>query len=113
MMLVLGIYVLAVARVVRLVNADMILDPLRLAIARRARNMDASPAERKRWTTLFDFIGCPWCVSVWVAFGSAWVPLYQHDNPVARYVTLALAVSQVIGLLSRLDSDDEITVEEG
>lgn len=47
----------AVARITRFVNADVLGGPLRAAVIRRF-GPDSTPVE---------FVGCPWCVSVWVA----------------------------------------------
>lgn len=108
--LVLTVYALAVMRLTRLINDDTVTDPIRVAIARRARDDSRSKAERDRWSTLGYFVGCPWCVSMWLAFATAWIPLFHATNPVARYVAVALAVSHVVGVLSRFASDDDIEI---
>lgn len=111
--LVLVVYALALMRLTRLVNADTITDPVRIAIARRARDESRSPTERARWSTVEYFTGCPWCVSMWLAFATVWVPLFYATNPVARYVAVALAVSHLVGLLARFASDEDIEITEG
>lgn len=110
-LLTVTVYALAVARLVRLVNYDTILDPIRIAIARRGRDENRSPAEQARWNTLLHWAGCPWCVSIWVAAGTAWLPIWFADNPVARYLGVLLAVSMVVGLAAPLSADDEIGFE--
>ena len=95
------IYVLAVARLTRLVNADIILDPLRVAVARRYGTD----------STLSYFLGCPWCVGLWlslllaipvVAFlGWSWWTL----------IPVGLACSHLVGLLAPLASDEDIDIE--
>lgn len=108
--LVLVVYALAVMRVVRLINADTILDPVRIAIARRARDDARSETERGRWSTLEYFTGCPWCVSMWVAAATVWVPMWHADNRVAQYVALVLAVSHLVGVLARFTDADDIAI---
>jgi hypothetical protein len=129
--LVLVVYALAVMRLTRLVNADTILDRPRLAIAGKAREarlvmlearahgqeVRAQQYQRRmvRWNTAMYFVQCPWCVGMWLALGTAWVPLYFHQNPVAQYLSVALAVSHLIGLCARFaDTEDmEIVDDDG
>lgn len=111
--LVLVVYVLALMRLTRLVNADTITDPIRIAVARRARDEDRSQTERARWSTAEYFLACPWCVSMWLAFGTVWLPLFFSANPVVRYVAVALAVSHLVGLFARFASDEDIQFTEG
>lgn len=126
--LVLIVYALAVMRIVRLINGDTILDRLRLIPARKAgaaRNAfleaaahgqtaraDMFKTSFERWNKVLYFVGCPWCVSMWVAFGSVWVPLYFHANPVARYFAIALAVSHLVGVCARFADTEEIDIED-
>jgi hypothetical protein len=126
------VYVLAVARVTRLVNADVVFDPVRLWVARRLSSAARGAVEleslgslslgaarlrrvQSRWGAVSYFLGCPWCVSVWVAAFTAWVPLWFAGNRVAVYVGVVLAVSHVVGLGARLadDGEDVEIVEEG
>lgn len=121
-------YVLAIMRLTRLINADTILDRPRLAIITRARasRLDANEAralgqdvrakllERRaqRWATFNYFVQCPWCVGMWLAFGTAWLPLWFADNAVAQFVGVALATSHLIGVCARFADTEEIDVEE-
>ncbi|AHB79327.1 hypothetical protein JAMAL_7 [Mycobacterium phage JAMaL] len=125
------VYALAVMRLTRLINADTILDRPRLAIAGKAREarlvmlearahgqaVRAQQYQRRmvRWNTAMYFVQCPWCVGMWLALGTAWVPLYFHQNPVAQYLGVALAVSHLIGLCARFaDTEDmEIVDDDG
>lgn len=109
--LALIVYTLAVMRVVRLINADTILDGLRIAVERRARDDARSERERERWSTVTYFIGCPWCVSMWVAAATVWIPMWHSHNVVARYVGVVLAVSMIVGLLARFSVDEDIDIE--
>jgi hypothetical protein len=125
------VWVLAVARVTRLVNSDVVFDPVRLWVARRLSGLTRAVAEMEelrplsvqaarlrkvqgRWNTLSYFIGCPWCVGLWVAVFTAWVPLWFSGNRVAVYVGVVLAASHVVGLGARLaDDGEDIEIVEG
>jgi uncharacterized protein DUF1360 len=122
------VYALALMRLTRLINADTILDRPRLAIITRARasQMDANEARAlgqtvrvkllesraHRWATVMYFVQCPWCVGMWLALGSAWMPLYFHHNPVVAYLGVALAVSHLIGVCARFADTEEMEVTE-
>ncbi|MFA5711486.1 DUF1360 domain-containing protein [Mycolicibacterium sp.] len=110
LILVLIVYVLAVARVVRFINADTLSDPLRVAVERRARDDSRSATERARWSTFGYFLTCPWCVSIWVCAATAWVPLWHAENRVAWYVGVVLAASMLIGVAAPLSADEEIEI---
>jgi hypothetical protein len=128
-LLVAAVYVLAVMRIVRLINFDTILDPVRLRIDRPAVVADAAAVEADaagqsiiaelhrersaRWRKLQEFASCPWCVGMWVAFGTVWLPLYHADNPVVRYVGVGLAVSMIVGLLAPLSADEFDVIPDG
>lgn len=99
--LVLAVYTLAIMRLTRLINYDAILDRPRSALVRFVRG---NP-------TVVYFISCPWCVGFWLCAATAWVPLWHHDNAVARYVAVALAASMVIGLAAPLSADDDMAIE--
>ena len=122
------VWVLAVARVTRLVNQDVVFDPVRLWVASRVRGAgDAAAAAEvldrvgagrvwrrgeRRWLTVEYFLSCPWCVSVWVAGVSAWVPLWFAGNAVAVYVGVVLAASYVVGVAAELLNDEDVAIEE-
>ncbi|QGH75258.1 membrane protein [Mycobacterium phage Quesadilla] len=126
--LVLIVYVLAVMRLVRLINGDTILDRLRLwpagkgRAAREAMLQESAmghteSAERwresmGRWNKVLYFIECPWCVGMWMSFGTAWAALFFHENVIVRYVGVALATSHLIGVCARFADTEEITIED-
>lgn len=87
--LLLLVAALAVARLTRLVTDDAILDRPRDALYRR--NPDGAAAY---------FVGCPWCVSIWlgalVAAGVYWRPCAWW----VQFPLILLALSQVTGLLA-------------
>ncbi|EHI13158.1 hypothetical protein KEK_08252 [Mycolicibacterium thermoresistibile ATCC 19527] len=126
--LVLVIYVLAVARLVRLVNFDTVLDPVRVLIARRAALADRAAAEAGdagreasaelyrrragRWNTLAYFVACPWCVGFWLALATAPIPVGIMGWPWWAVFGVALAASHVVGLMAPLSADEEIEIVE-
>jgi len=128
LLLIVFAYLLSVARITRLINADTIIDQLRLIPANKAhvaRNTAnearrggqrttaaAYDARARKWSTVLYFIECPWCVSMWVALSTAWLPLYFSDNPVVQYVGAALAASHLVGMFAFAADTEEIEVEE-
>lgn len=110
--LVLAIYLLAVMRLVRLINADTILDGMRIVIGRRARDEDRSKAERERWSTLEYFTGCPWCVGMWLSMATAILPVLIIGWPWWALFPVALAVSHLVGVCARFSVDDDIEIAE-
>lgn len=95
MTLWLGIYVLAVARLTRLINFDTIMYWLHTLAAHRW-----SPGA---WQV--EFLECPWCVGMWVSLGTAWFPIWKLEIGWWWYAPLALATSMVIGLAAPLSSE--------
>jgi hypothetical protein len=101
--LVFLLYDLAVMRVTRLINYDTIMDWAHKAVANKW-----GPGS---WQA--EFLECPWCVSIWMAFGTAWAPVLLIANDdwvwwmyVITYVIVALAASMVVGLLAFHTSED-------
>lgn len=134
-LIVLVVWVLAVARATRLINADTILDPPRLWVATRAvqaRNavreaqslgqaVRVGILERpaRRWEKFLAFVQCPWCVGMWVALLSAWAPmvlLSWFTRPwwldAVVYLALVLAASHIVGVLARFADTEEIDFED-
>ena len=123
------VWVLAVARVTRVVNVDAVFDPVRLWVARRLSGVTRAAVEleaagslsleaqrlrvvQSRWNLLSYFLGCPWCVGFWVAAATAWVPLWFPTNPVAVYAGAVLAGSHVVGLGARWSADEDLEIVE-
>lgn len=98
---VLMVWVLALARLTRLINADEITDPIRIWIMHKTGGPES---------TASYFVKCPWCVSIWLGAATAWLPLVLTDAPLWLWPFLALAGSQVTGVLAGLDHE-EITIE--
>lgn len=97
------LWVLALARLTRLVNADEITDPIRLAVMRKT-------GPESKWSY---FLQCPWCVSMWLGLVTAGFPVWLTDSPWWFLPLLALAGSHVTGLMAQLDTSElEIEVQE-
>lgn len=100
--LVLLLWVLALMRVTRLINADEITDPIRISIMNRT-------GPESRWSY---FVQCPWCVSMWLGFVTAAFPIWLLHLPWWWLPLLALAGSHLTGLAAQLDEPDaEIVIE--
>lgn len=93
------VYALAVARLTGLIVADEITRPVRDGVL--ARLDDGRAAHR----SLATLISCPWCVSVYVGAAAAPVVLWWGENPMFLLPALALAFSQVAGMVSDLGRD--------
>lgn len=127
--LVLTIYLLASARLTRLINFDKITDPFRLAIARRAEvarqaaieaetNMQTTTAEmygrrQERWLTAYEFAGCAWCIGFWVSLAGAVAPVVIIGWHWWAALPVALAASHLIGLCAPLSADEDIEIVKG
>ena len=127
-LLVLAIYVLTVATITRLINYDVILDPARLWIARRASTAHSAAAEaelnrmpteaatatrrHRRWNVLSDFLVCPWCVGMWIALATAPIVIHVLAWPLWTWLPVALATRHLVGIGDRWVSDP-FTIAEG
>lgn len=93
--LVYVVYVLAVARVTRLIAEDKILEKPRVAVLARLPE-----------TSLLAYlVTCRWCVSMWIACPAAVIAYFWGRAPWFFIPALALAFSHLTGLLSRLEED--------
>lgn len=100
-LLILAIYVLAVARLTRMVNADIILDPVRVAVARRY-GADG---------TLSYFLACPWCVGMWLSLLLAIPTIVVLGWSWWALIPVGLACSHLVGVAAPLASDEDIDIE--
>ena len=125
-LLVLAVYAFASARVTRIINADTILEPLRYRVAKRSERAQIAADEAaaagestraadcqkhaKRWVTVYDWMGCPWCAGQWVAiFGAipaVWIIKYNWTLDWWAVIPLALAASHLIGMGARFVQGD-------
>jgi hypothetical protein len=95
--LLLLIYALAVARVTGLITADAITEDLRDSLTGW---LDDRPRTLGAYIT--TLITCPWCVSIWLAFIASPLVWFWGDSPVMLIPAIALAFSQVTGMISSL-----------
>jgi hypothetical protein len=95
--LLLLIYALAVARVTGLITADSLTEDARDAITGW---LDDRPKTLGNYVSIL--IGCPWCVSIWIAFIASPLVWIWGESPVMLIPAIALAFSQVTGMISSL-----------
>lgn len=99
----LAVYALAVARVTGLVVSDSITEGLRDAIMIRLDRWGGGGRRAGRGRVvgpfLAELLGCPWCVSVWLGMIAAPLVWYWGMSPVMLIPALALAFSQVTGMI--------------
>jgi hypothetical protein len=102
--LIIALYVLAAARLTGLVTVDEITRPAREKLVSR---FDAH-RRTHRWIVYLTggaddrADGCQWCASVWVAAGTAPIVYHWYDNPAVSIPMLALAASQIVGMVNSL-----------
>lgn len=92
---VLVLYALAVARLTRLINFDTIMDWLHNLVATRL-----GPGS---WQA--EFIQCPWCIGMWLAWATTWYPILITGISFWLYPIIALATSMVVGLMAPLSAE--------
>lgn len=91
------IYALAVARVTGLVVSDTITEPVRDKLIGW---LDDRPATAGAF--LAALIQCPWCAGMWISMAAAPLVWFWGWSPVMLIPALALAMSQVTGMISGL-----------
>jgi fatty acid desaturase len=92
--LLLVVYALAVSRLTGLIVADEITRPVRDGLLSR---LDERRASHRSLATL---ISCSWCTGLWVSAVAAPVAWWWGEHPVFLIPAVALAFSQVTGMLS-------------
>lgn len=101
---VVAVWVLALASVTHLAVRDVITDPLREWLLNRRDGVE---------TKAYYFATCPWCVSMWLSFGSVWLVFLLTDLTWWLYAPLALAGRYLVGLMAtNLEGDDDAEYEE-
>lgn len=89
------IYALAVARVTGLIVSDSITEGAR---DRLIEWLDDRP--RTLGASIATLIQCPWCTGMWVGLVAAPLVWFAGDSPVMLVPALALAFSQVTGMIA-------------
>lgn len=101
--LTLIVYALAVARVTTFIVLDELIDEPRARLKRAiVGDRDPVPAWRVKALTL---VGCPWCVSIYVGAVAAVVWYTVGNNPFVLVPAVALAFSQVTGMIAGVGRD--------
>lgn len=105
--LVLALYALVVARITRLITADKLTEPFRGWVARKfRRDSPAAALDTPRPVHPMTYlVHCAWCTSIWVAAVLCVPAALVADVPLWWAPGLALAASQVTGILSHWDSE--------
>lgn len=93
--LTLAIYALAVARVTGLIVLDAITEPARDWLI---DHLDDRPHTAGAF--LAALIECPWCAGMWVSLVAAPLVWFFGDSPFLLIPALALAFSQVTGMMA-------------
>lgn len=98
--IVIVMYMLAVARGTTLITHDEITRPMRAAFVRRFDPRRLA----HRWVMYLlgpddDATGCPWCVSIWVGSVTAPIVWWWGGSPAVLVPVIALATSQVTGMI--------------
>lgn len=93
-------WILAVARVTRLIAMDRITEGFRVGVVRHFGEQHP----------ISYLVNCMWCVSIWVALPAMPALMYLAHRTWPQALVFALAASYVTGMLSRLD-DDEMEFE--
>jgi len=99
--IVIVMYMLAVARGTTLITHDEITRPIRDAFVRRFDPFRFL----HRWVTYLlgapddDATGCPWCVSIWVGAVTAPIVWWWGDRPAVLIPIIALSASQITGMI--------------
>lgn len=100
---VIGLWMLSVARITRLLTRDSITDFIRIWAYKRSGGNE---------TMLTDFVQCAWCVGMWVSFATAWVGPVLTGWDWWLYPLLAFSGSYLTGLMAaNLEPDDEPEIE--
>jgi hypothetical protein len=98
------VYALAVARVTGLITADQVTADVRAWAVKRL--MPEAQALEVGWRReVVYLLTCAWCVSIYVGAAAALVWYTVGNQPVLIVCAVALAFSQVAGMLSGVGRD--------
>lgn len=97
-----AIYVLVVVRLTRVINFDVVFDPIRSALVRVFKG---SPMA-------VYVITCTWCMSMWVALALCPFPAIVLGLNWLWAIAFALAASTIAGLLAPHTADKTLSAED-
>ena len=89
-----AVYLLAFARLVVLLTADM--------ITARPRDAFVTALKERGHNMLAYLFLCPWCISIWLAVPAAPIIYAYGDSPWLFVPALVLALSATAGALARV-----------
>jgi hypothetical protein len=89
-----AVYLLAFARLVVLITADM--------ITARPRDTFVEALKERNHNMLAYLLLCPWCVSIWLGIPAAPIIYAYGDSPWLFVPALWLALSAAAGALARV-----------
>ncbi|MFD8335536.1 DUF1360 domain-containing protein [Streptomyces solisilvae] len=91
----------ATARITRLIGRDTITFPLRDRLAKKATPQREGDDPSGFWTWVNELIGCPWCLSVWVAAPVAPAAIECGDTLAYQWGAGFLTLSWLTGLAAQ------------
>jgi hypothetical protein len=101
-LIVLGLWMMALARLTRLLTQDEITDFIRVWVYRK-------------WgeeSTAAYFSTCAWCVGLWLSLATTWYALMLTQWTWVLYPILALGGSYFAGVsATNLEGDDDMEIE--
>jgi len=89
-----AVYLIAFARLVVLITADM--------ITARPRDAIVTALKEREHNMLAYMLLCPWCISIWLAIPAAPIIYAWHDSPWLFVSAFVLALSAAAGFLARV-----------
>jgi hypothetical protein len=87
---------LATARITRLITTDYLTATPRAWLINRLGTS----------SKLSYLLACPWCTSMWIAAAAAPVFYWWQSSAWVQVPAVALALSQTVGMVSRVGEDD-------
>jgi len=91
----------ATARITRLIGRDSITFPLRDRIAKKATPAEKESEPKGFWPWFNELIGCPWCLSIWVAAAAAPAAIEYGDTLAYQWSAGFLTLSWLTGLAAQ------------
>lgn len=88
----------ATARLTRLFGRDTLTYPIRDFLAAKATPQNDDDKPPAVWSWLNELIGCPWCLSIWIAAGAAPAAILYGDHLAYQIPAALLTISWLTGL---------------
>jgi len=91
----------ATARITRLIGRDTITYPIRDVLAKKATPQSDDDKPSPVWSWINELVGCPWCLSIWVAAGVAPAAIEYGHTLAYQWPASLLTLSWLTGLTSQ------------